>query len=64
VSAYIPAGGKPAIQLPAVVVPPELLQLALDIQAARVQAEVDGSLRARMVNIRTDVRSMEERRVR
>jgi hypothetical protein len=64
VSAYIPAGGKPAIKLPDVTVPPELLPLALAIQEARVRAEAEGGLRQRMVNVRTDVRSMDERKVR
>ena len=54
----------PPIQLPTVTVPPELLPLALDIQEARVKAEAEGSLRMRMTNVRTDERSMEERRVR
>ena len=61
---YIPAGGKPALQLPTVTVTPELLPLALEIQAARVQAEVDGSLRMRLKNVRTDNREMTERKVR
>ena len=37
---------------------------AVDIQAARVQAEVDGSLRMRLKNVRTDSREMTERKVR
>lgn len=53
-----------SIELPTVTIPPELLPLALEIQEARVRAEAEGSLRQRMVNVRTDVRSMEERRVR
>ncbi len=52
------------IKLEPVTVPPELLPLALDIQEARVRAEAEGSLRMRLVNVRTDARSMEERRVR
>ncbi len=60
----IPLGGRPAIELPVRTVPPELLPLALEIQEARVRAEVEGSLRQRMTNVRTDVRGMEERRVR
>lgn len=61
---FIPAGGKPAIELPVRTVPPELLPLALEIQEARVKAEAEGSLRQRMVNVRTDERSMADRRVR
>lgn len=64
VKPYIPPGGKPAIELPVRTVPPELLPLALDIQAARVKAEAEGSLRQRMTNVRTDERSMADRRVR
>lgn len=60
----IPAGGKPAIKLPTVTVPPELLPLALEIQEARVRAEAEGSLRQRLSNVRTDARSLDERRVR
>lgn len=61
---YVPKGGVAPIQLPTVTVPPELLPLALEIQEARVRAEAEGSLRQRMVNVRTDARPLDERRVR
>ena len=61
---YVPKGGVAAIELPVRTVPPELLPLALEIQEARVRAEVEGSLRMRMVNVRTDARPIAERPVR
>jgi hypothetical protein len=52
------------IKLEPVQVPAHLLDLAIEIQEARVRAEADGALRMRLKNVRTDCRPMDERRVR